>query len=224
MRYQPKITSPTFSLIACFTLVAFNGKSTDLVWTNTVGGNWATASNWSPNGVPGAADKAYITNNGSFTVSISSSAGLSKLILGGPGGAKTLQVGSTFSPGELTVSDSAIVLLQGGTLKDGTVNLSGGAVLNVAANNNNRFSSVTINGDVNLPNDDSLLRLNGVVTLNGVLTLSASRSRLCPEGDVSLLTSGGGQVKFTGTGWDLRRINNIGNTTLTLISILWKFP
>jgi hypothetical protein len=33
---------------------------------------------------------------------------------------------------------------------------------------------------------------------------------------VSLLTSGGGQVKFTGTGWDLRRINNIGNTTLTL--------
>jgi len=51
--------------------------------------------------------------------------------------------------------------------------------LNVAAgNNNNRFSNVTINGDVNLPNDDSVLRLSGVVTLNGVLTLSASRTRL----------------------------------------------
>ena len=52
--------------------------------------------------------------------------------------------------------------------------------------------------------------------MNGVLTLSGNRSRLCPEGAVSLLTDGGGQVRFTGTGWDLRRINNIGNSTLTL--------
>ena len=52
--------------------------------------------------------------------------------------------------------------------------------------------------------------------MNGVLTLSANRTRLCPEGAVSLLTDGGGQVRFTGTGWDLRRINNIGNSTLTL--------
>ena len=48
--------------------------------------------------------------------------------------------------------------------------------------------------------------------MNGVLTLSANRTRLCPEGAVSLLTDGGGQVRFTGTGWDLRRINNIGNS------------
>jgi len=49
----------------------------------------------------------------------------------------------------------------GGTLKDGVVNMSGGAVLNVAANDNNRFSNVIINGDVNLPNDNSLLRWRG---------------------------------------------------------------
>ena len=46
-----------------------------LVWTNTAGGNWNTAANWSPNQVPGATDSATIalgvniTNNSPSTVS-----------------------------------------------------------------------------------------------------------------------------------------------------------
>ena len=38
-----------------------------ILWTNTAGGNWSAAVNWSPNGVPGTADDATFVA-GSYTV------------------------------------------------------------------------------------------------------------------------------------------------------------
>ena len=39
-----------------------------VTWTNTAGGNWAAAANWSPNQIPGSADQAVITTAGNYTV------------------------------------------------------------------------------------------------------------------------------------------------------------
>ncbi len=39
-------------------------------WTNTLGGDWSVAANWSPNGVPTGGDVANITNGGTYTVTI----------------------------------------------------------------------------------------------------------------------------------------------------------
>ena len=112
------------------------------------------------------------TNSGTINITNSS------LYLGGPFTVAQLGVvnrsgGNVYLTGTLDLAPGPLELtaamgswiMAGGTMKDGVVNMSGGAVINVAANNNNRLSNLTINGDVNLPNDDSLLRLSGVVTL-----------------------------------------------------------
>ena len=44
--------------------ISFNLAAETLVWTNTAGGNWSQASNWSPNVVPSIADTAEITTEG----------------------------------------------------------------------------------------------------------------------------------------------------------------
>lgn len=88
-----KIRSLILLLIA-FTMQA---NAVTRVWTNTSGGDWFTAQNWSPSGVPGTQDTALITNNGTYTVTALSSGGVSiaNLTLGGNSGVQTLIQGST---------------------------------------------------------------------------------------------------------------------------------
>src|ERR1039457_7308146 len=39
-----------------------------ITWTNTSGGNWSVAANWSPNQVPTNTDSVLITAPGTYTV------------------------------------------------------------------------------------------------------------------------------------------------------------
>jgi hypothetical protein len=39
-----------------------------ITWTNTAGGDWSVAANWSSAGVPGAGDDVAITLPGSYLV------------------------------------------------------------------------------------------------------------------------------------------------------------
>ncbi|MBI5387030.1 MAG: hypothetical protein HZA90_20340 [Verrucomicrobia bacterium] len=61
-----------------------------VTWTNTSGGNWNTSANWTPAGPPGAADTAVITNDGTYTVTISADAAVTGITLGGSTGTQTL--------------------------------------------------------------------------------------------------------------------------------------
>jgi hypothetical protein len=71
-----------------------SASAADVVWTNTSGGTWATAGNWSPNQVPASADTAWITNNGIYTVTVDASATVNALKLGGTTGTQTLNLAS----------------------------------------------------------------------------------------------------------------------------------
>src|SRR4051812_29730271 len=62
----------------------------DIVWNNLSGGNWATAVNWSPNQVPTINDTAWITNNGTYSVTVSANASATNVVLGGTSGTQTL--------------------------------------------------------------------------------------------------------------------------------------
>ena len=42
-------------------------------WTNTGGGNWSTASNWSGNIVPPSGEAVWIGNAGNYTVNVTTS-------------------------------------------------------------------------------------------------------------------------------------------------------
>ena len=73
-------------LIGLITLTAglhFNTRAATITWTNTAGGNWSTAANWSPNQVPSGTDDAFITNNGTYMVTINATATAGTLTLGG---------------------------------------------------------------------------------------------------------------------------------------------
>ena len=58
-------------------------QAADIVWTNTAGGSWNAATNWNPNQVPGASDTAWITNNGTYAVTLNTSTIVNSLALGG---------------------------------------------------------------------------------------------------------------------------------------------
>ena len=75
--------------VICLVL-ATDAFATDIYWTNTAGGNWNVAANWSPNILPGSSDNAFIVSNGTYTVTLNASATVQNLTLGGASGTQTL--------------------------------------------------------------------------------------------------------------------------------------
>src|SRR5437870_1212459 len=65
-------------------------QAASVSWTNPSGGAWSAATNWSPNTVPGPADTAYITNIGTYTVTLDVASTLAGLVVGGAGGTQTI--------------------------------------------------------------------------------------------------------------------------------------
>ena len=74
--------------------VAATTRGATLTWTNTAGGAWTTAANWSPNQVPAAADNASITNSGTYTVTLDANTTVASLTLGGTSGTQTFSASS----------------------------------------------------------------------------------------------------------------------------------
>src|SRR6267142_2305163 len=61
--------SRTTALIAAAGLAASsNARASDISWINSSGGAFATAANWSPAQVPGAADRAIFNRGSSYSV------------------------------------------------------------------------------------------------------------------------------------------------------------
>ena len=98
-----------------------------LVWTNTAGGNWNVAANWSPNRVPGALDTALITTPGSYGVSVTDNESVSNLVLrGAASGTLTVKIQSGTFTVNGTGSDNAQSAL---VISGGTVNGPGSIVV-----------------------------------------------------------------------------------------------
>jgi fibronectin-binding autotransporter adhesin len=101
---------------------------------NVSSGDWSAASNWSPNGVPGAADTAIISNGGTVTVSADTSVSSLNLTSGTLAGTAALTVGSGFNwTGGTVTGTGTLTLLEtvNGTITgSSTKTLDGGRVLN----------------------------------------------------------------------------------------------
>jgi hypothetical protein len=109
-------------------LFCATAPAADIVWTNTAGGNWSAAANWSPNQVPSTNDTAWITNNGTYTVTLNANVTLAGLNLGGTSGTQTLsQAANTLTlNGAGSGTASGVYSLAGGTLLgSGTLTLAG---------------------------------------------------------------------------------------------------
>lgn len=100
-------------------LSASSSKAADRVWVNLSGGSWHIAANWSPAEVPGTGDNAFITNNGTYTVTISSDASVNSVTVGGGSGTQTL----TLNSGNFTIATAGVVATSG------VLSMAGGSVL-----------------------------------------------------------------------------------------------
>ena len=97
-----------------------------VVWTNSVGGNWSAATNWSPNQVPSTADHAVITNAGTYTVIVDAGVTVDTLTVGGASGHQTLSnfVATLTLNGNGAVGTNASFALNGGGVFAGTGELT----------------------------------------------------------------------------------------------------
>src|SRR5262245_25538482 len=89
-----------------------------VLWTNTAGGNWSAATNWSPNSVPASGDSVFITNAGTYAVAIDVSPTLAGLSAGNTnGGTITLNLPSTTLTlnGTSALETNVVFNLSGGT-------------------------------------------------------------------------------------------------------------
>src|SRR6266568_3052059 len=115
-----------FALTALVLSLA-SARAAQITWTNTAGGNWNSALNWSPNQVPGASDTAVITNAAAYTVTLDVSPTVGGLTLGATGGSTTqtfLMNGQTFTlNGPCTVNSRGSFTVDSGSLS-GTTNPS----------------------------------------------------------------------------------------------------
>lgn len=113
---------------------------TAYAWNNASGGNWNTAANWTPNGIPAVGDDVTIAMNGSYTVTLSgTAASIHSLSLGGATGTQSLTVSTDLTLAtESTLAANSILNFNSGTIRCGglggdikgygTINWTGGTM------------------------------------------------------------------------------------------------
>lgn len=227
--------------------VAAPALAVNYVWNNAAGGNWSTATNWTPNGVPNAtSDTATIALAGTYTVTVDASVTVNTLTIGGASGTQTL-----------AIAGGIVNLNAGGPVATMTVNANGavnqsaagvlqGGPAQVAMNGRYDMASGSINSGVNPftigPGATFALAGGAVKTLqssstivnNGTITSSGSGSLQVEnnatlnnaaggvielQSDAGLLQSGGGASNVTNAGI-LRKTAGAGTSTLSTVQIV----
>jgi hypothetical protein len=127
-------------LFALALLATTTARPTTLNWTNTLGGEWFLAQNWSPNIVPGAGDTANITQPGTYTVTIVTGAvSVVALNIGGQSGVQTLVQGSPSAGNALSmangiVSNNGLLVVTNGGIT-GNLTIQAGGQLQFSGDN-----------------------------------------------------------------------------------------
>src|ERR1051325_6980123 len=102
-------------------LISFDAttvRATDILWVNTLGGQWNVAANWNPQQVPGPGDRAFIVIDGTYAVIQSVPATVTDLIVGSPNfGTQIFSVQSTMNiTGAGLFGTNGALYLQAGSL------------------------------------------------------------------------------------------------------------
>lgn len=120
-----------FVLLTVYLVMAsLPSQAATLAWTNTAGGLWSAAANWSPNAVPAAGDSVLITNAGTYTVTNSAGANRSALHRGlmdsnFVGLGRLRLTAGTFTAGIMNVETNGALDLAGATFTAATHNHRG---------------------------------------------------------------------------------------------------
>jgi hypothetical protein len=191
----------------------------NITWTNTLGGNWNVASNWSPNLVPEATDTAFITTVGAYVVTNTATANFLNLTVGTDAGLSgpvlrggNLIFGGTVTVGGLSGTGSLGVL---GALEDTTV--GGGATGVLLIQPGGRFTANTDRTLGAITTNRGQVQIVGRLTLNQPLVNEADGAVVLigqVAGDSLLINRG--RILATGSSPDTIQINAPLNSTGSL--------
>ena len=181
-------------------LAILQSHAAPVVWTNTSGGNWNVAANWSPPQVPGTGDNAIITNNGTYTVTLDTSPTLASLTLGGASGVQMLAVnGYALTLDALsTVGTNAVVNFNGGIIAGSGEFIVNGA-LNWAGGQISSVGGVTANGTLLVSGGNTKFLRGGVLRNGGAAQWTQGSLYVDGGGTLSNRLGGTFDVAFDGT-------------------------
>jgi hypothetical protein len=159
-----------------------------ITWNNSNGGNWNTASDWTPNQVPGAGDDAEIDASGTYTVTITSSVAVKSLTTVS-GATVAISNGDSlaWTTGSTITNNGMIALNSTGTgtmislngTNGGTITLDGSGALVLGNNANNSIEadgfSLTLNNNSTIEGSGAI-GTNVNLALNNTGTINANQS------------------------------------------------
>lgn len=220
----------------------------DYVWNNPAGGNWNTAANWTPNGVPSSnADTATIALAGTYTVTVDGGFFVKTVTLGGASGTQTLALpatralvlhANTGTP-TMTVGTNGILAQSGGSLQTfgtpapvtiaGQWNWTAGSVDTGVAVNVSPGAMLAMSGTLakTVQGSGTSLTNNGTVTLtgsenlyveNGAVVTNAAGGLFDLQANVGIVQTGGGTSTLNNAGL-LRKSGGGGTSTVSLIAL-----
>lgn len=168
-----------FCTLLCFALGLRPADAAIKNWINTSGGNWFDPLSWSPNGVPTASDSVTITNNGTYTVLVSTGlVSTAVFTIGGGSGKQTLLYGSTagfanlFVTNTTVLANGAFIVTNWGLYGALTVKSGGELELRGFGNFNIYSLAITNQGTLTLTNglisvDNTFITNTGVCQMTG---------------------------------------------------------
>ncbi len=184
-------------------------------WTNSAGGDWGTAGNWSTGVVPGSGDVACITAPGTYAVEITAADGSEQTV--------GLVLGAGTTTGVQTLQIDASASLTAGT----TANDAGGALANsgtfTSSNSFDQDQGTTSGNPVNIDgtsltftaSGQSSFDLTGSSSITG--NIAADQTVNLTSGSIYFYTAGAtnaGTITVAGTGSTLTSSAGVTNTGL----------
>ncbi len=204
-------------LFICFSALSPGLSAADFVWTNSAGGNWSGTNNWRSHQVPGSGDNVFLTNNGTYTVTLDNSATLANLVLGGSSGAQTLTNANQILTlnGLGTVNANGVLSLGGGSLA-GTAAVTADGTFIWAGGTFSGSGLISARGGLFLPGT-AAKNLNGRTLVNtATATWSGGAINLGGGGVISNAPGGTFDCEFDG------HIANLSGGTLANAGLLRK--
>ena len=210
MNPHPPLRIPVILIVLFLSAAAM---AQDVFWTNTAGGNWSDGANWNTGLAPQAGDNVFITEPGTYTVTLDADADITSLTVGAASGTQTLSSSSralTLGTAS-TVNANGVVDLSATTLTGaGTLDNSG--TINLFANNT-VAAPIDNGGTINVRNVGNAI--NGALTTRTGSLIEINNFNLNAHAALTVANgfTNDGTIKLRGD-----RANNAYTQTLTVSS------
>ncbi|MDZ4804543.1 MAG: sialidase family protein, partial [Candidatus Eisenbacteria bacterium] len=153
----------TATLVRNFSINA----TADVSWINAAGGNWNTDANWSTGTVPDANDRALITLDGTYTVTLDVNPTLTGLVVGRSGGASTQTLSATGRM--ITLNGASTVDARGRVILSGSTTTGTGTLANAGELRLHGATAISIPLSTS---NGSFLRVQGLPGLDATPTMA----------------------------------------------------